>query len=697
MNVPLLLCSIFTASALSIFSVANAYELDSEGVPIPEEMNFEFVKRQSPFNLSTILTGSDRETALSTGVAMALKDWDDRICKPHYFNDGCRTGGHRFEISEPTIEPTSTHDYLGTVTNYHTWTLEFEYTKYTFGSQVTSTASMDGWFRAFYVCPSILRAAVKFSHYTADGGLEYVGPPWCAVPYNTGFCPAGYVYDQYATTNKCIMQCASGSNWNATLRRCEQEPVEETCKTQSNNPIDFISGRKYRAEEVITVGGRNPFSLVYFYDSKNGSVGTATGTITRYIDSSRSIDDSVAELPMQTYQEDYNDQGLFAADPTVLQGQYYGYMHDKWRHNFDDVLQIRGGTYILHTADGKQLSFESYGFHKSYSRIKFGVLPSGKEDFAGYEVLNNQDNTSKRFDESGRLRKIVRGDDDILTLTYEGSSLRSIHNSEGARIEFTEYSPLLVNSYYSFTESLKDYPTKVSTSDGRHVAIEWGTADKTKTRTSYLISKISRPYIDEAKASREFSYEAYARLLQDIHDVNEITNQRNLYAHFEYDGYRRAVVSELSGGYERVEVDYSSEDERIVTNALGLATNYKFADFDGVRRLQSVSGAETSNCAPTNTTYTYYPNGTIESQVTNGVITHFTYNSRNLIEVKTEAAGTTDEKITKTCWHDTFVKPERIIEAKRVTKFQYHSDGKVKATAIEARTPNNENCLTDGF
>lgn len=679
---------------------ANAYELNEEGIPIAEQTHFNFTRNTTggsveSYGHTNYTYGSDFQTELESGLAAVVKGWDVSACNPNTVYHGCRTGDYTYELVELT--PGDDHwelDAYGVYDEYE-WTLKFPYDwVHSYHPPVPSVHTERGWFRAYWSCPSpLVLGRERFLNADFDPPRwETRGPFVCEDSSNNGFCPAGYRYDPNASTNKCTVQCAPGSIWNPTLKQCEQELKEESCRTQSKNPIDFFSGRKYRTEKVVSVGVRQPFELNYLYDSKNGAVGTSAGTILKYPDSSAPVDDAVPELAVKAYGEEYSKEGFSKLDPTVLQGQYYGYMHDYWRHNFDDVLQIRSGTYILHTADGKQLSFQGYGVHRSHSQLKLDILLSGAESFSGYEVSDYSKGTKKRFDQSGRLRKVLRGSNDVLTLTYNQNRLQSIHNSEGASLEFSEYSALHEDSIYSFSESMREYPTKISTSDGRHVAVEWGYSDKSPTRTSHLITKITRPFVSDVESSREFGYDHWYRLLSDIYDIDEITNQRSLYAHFEYDGQKRAVVSELGGGFERVGIDYSSLDERVVTNANGLSTTYQFANFEGVRRLQSISGGETANCAPTNTIYTYYPSGSVETQVTNGVTTHFIYNSRNLVEIKTEAFGTPSAITTKTCWHDTLTKPERVIEAKRVTKFQYYANGDLKSQAVEARTSNNENC-----
>lgn len=671
----MLAISVFTSSQLSY-----SYDLDANGYPIPKETAWDFNHDEGYYGSDDFtnwayyghVSGSDLQSELASGLAAVIVKWNSIGCNSRY--QSCLSGPISSEITGPDLFLTVP------AVNKYWWTAKFLLTETINGVETTKTEDKRGHVNAYMGCPDPWRSTVS-------------DRPVCALFSGSGFCPAGYQYHGSAIGDKCIAQCASGYIWNPTLKQCEQELKEESCQTKSKHPIDFFSGRKYRSEKIVTVGLRNPFSLIYYYDSKLANISTSAGTIKNYVDLNAPIDATAPQGAVGSYPEQYNKQGFLFSDATVLQGQYYGYIHDYWRHNFDEVLQIRGGTYILHTPDGKQLSFEGFGMHKSYNKMQLSPLLFGEEEFSGYAIYDSLSDTKKVFDESGRLRKIVQGKiNDVITLTYDQDRLKSVRNMEGATIEFSGYSILVEDSIYAYSGSTKAYPTTISTSDGRQVSVEWGYASRSQVRTSYLITRISRPFVSAQQASREFSYNQYRPLLIDIHEVDDAGGQRSLYAHFEYDDESRAIASELAGGYERVEVNYVSSDERIVTNAKGLATTYTLSSSEGVKRLQSVSGAETVNCAPTNTVYTYYPNGTIETKTTNGITTHFTYNSRSLVETKREAFGTPEEIVTKTCWHSTLNKPERIIEANRVTTFQYDADGRLKSRAIEPRELNNETC-----
>lgn len=455
--------------------------------------------------------------------------------------------------------------------------------------------------------------------------------------------------------------------------------------------IDFYSGKKYRSENVITAGVNKPFSLIYYYNSRLGAMNTSSGGV-RYLNVGETADSIVSKIPSAEYWQNYNKQGLLKADPNILQNQHYGSMHENWRHNYDDVLQIRNGKYLLHISDGKQLTFAALGWHETYKTLILSQLSDGQEIFNGYLLTDYRINEKKFFDDTGHLRKIVRGNGDILTIEYDEHRIKSITNSEGAKIIFDEYSSLTEDSIYAYNGSTKDYPKKIRTSDGRQADLEWNKSTTNIQKKSHWLTKITKPYIDAPELSREFTYQPFSHLLDGIYEIDVKKNTRVQYAKFEYDSNRRAILSELAGGAERISVNYQNDTTRLVKNALGLTTTYTFKSYNGVKRLESVSGDQTASCAPTNTIYTYYPNGSVETQTTNNISTHFTYNNRNLIETRTDAFGSPDEKITKTCWHEIFNKPERVIENRRVTRFRYYPDGMLKSKTIEARKSNNENC-----
>lgn len=155
-------------------------------------------------------------------------------------------------------------------------------------------------------------------------------------------------------------------------------------------------------------------------------------------------------------------------------------------------------------------------------------------------------------------------------------------------------------------------------------------------------------------------------------DIGDSENRKKL-LHFEYDDLGRATFSGLNGRPSD-SVAYVDADTRVVTNTLDKQATYKFADFNGVRRLQGVTGEPTQNCVSSEVSYEYDANGNVIRKTQNGQIVEYQYDSRNREISRTEAVGTADARIITTEYHPTMNQPVKISEPGLLTEMIYDSD-----------------------
>ena len=98
---------------------------------------------------------------------------------------------------------------------------------------------------------------------------------------------------------------------------------------------------------------------------------------------------------------------------------------------------------------------------------------------------------------------------------------------------------------------------------------------------------------------------------------------------------------------------YVDANTRVVTNALGKQATYTFADFDGVKRLQSLTGEPTQNCVSSEVSYEYDANGNVSRKTQNGQVTEYQYDGQNREISRTEAVSTVEARTITTEYHPT--------------------------------------------
>jgi uncharacterized protein RhaS with RHS repeats len=114
-----------------------------------------------------------------------------------------------------------------------------------------------------------------------------------------------------------------------------------------------------------------------------------------------------------------------------------------------------------------------------------------------------------------------------------------------------------------------------------------------------------------------------------------------------------------------------------------------------VRRVYKVTGEPTANCVGANQAYTYTPQGWLETKTDwNGSVTKYTYDTFGRELTRTQALGTPDATTVQTCWHETHNQPARIIEATRITLFDYTATGQLKSQTIKPRPAGTVDCTT---
>jgi YD repeat-containing protein len=491
-------------------------------------------------------------------------------------------------------------------------------------------------------------------------------------------CPTPY--ELSLASGLCEAHCVNGEAWDPNAERCIPPLEEQRCETQSASPIDFIEGRKYRAESVLNSGSRYPFSLTYFFNNQRNQEKSPVGLRVAAVTGDRHL--AATKLPMTAseYQALYTNRGVPIGGTVYSASQHYGSIDQYWRHNFDEILQIHGNQYLYQPAKGHEVAFAGFGASAAYPHVRLQALASGEETFAGYKLTDNKTREIREFDSNGRLIKIERSPRDILVMTYDSQNrLERVTNSEGAYIQLA-YQNLVTDSIYSTTSVSHSYPISATNNRGESAQITWGNSYQGKTGKFHLITRITEATSGEARSARVFEYNdaRWPASITDQYFVADIANagNRKKTLHFEYDTSGRAVFSGLNGRSSD-SVAYEDANTRVVTNAHGKQATYTFADFDGVKRLQSVTGEPTQNCVSSEVSYEYDAEGNITRKTQNGRVTTYQYDSQNRETSRTEALGTPQARTITIEYHSILNKPVRIIEPGLTVEMTYDAEGRL--------------------
>lgn len=511
---------------------------------------------------------------------------------------------------------------------------------------------------------------------------------WCVSKgYEKLICPQPYTFNEDKVL--CEAYCVEGDIWNSMSEVCEPPPQEQNCKTQGKSPIDFIEGRKYRYEPVLTSGVRYPFFLTYYFNNQRSQEKSPVGSKVAVVNGDRYLAATKPPMTASEYQALYTNRGVPKGGTVYRESQHYGSVDQYWRHNFDDVLLVRGNQFLYQSAKGEEIVFNGLGSSAAYSSLVLESLASGEEAFSGYKLTNRRSREVRKFDKNGRLIKLERSPHDVLILTYDNQDrLDRITNSEGAYIELA-YQDLVTGSVYSISSTVHSYPVSVTNDRGESSQISWGKSYQGKTETFHLITQITEASTGAAQSARTFEYNdtRWPASITDQYVVADIGNSTNKQPalHFEYDDLGRAIFSGLSGRASDT-VTYVDANTRVVTNTLGKQATYTFADFEGVKRLQSVTGEPTQNCVSSEVSYEYDANGNLSRKTQNGQMTEYQYDSQNREISRTEAAGTPEARTVTTEYHPTLSLPVRIVEPGRVEVMTYDGSGRLLSKNIQPTT-----------
>jgi RHS repeat-associated protein len=370
--------------------------------------------------------------------------------------------------------------------------------------------------------------------------------------------------------------------------------------------------------DPIRLGNGNKFEAVTDYST----AGANTLSFTRY----------------------YNSLGDQATDAVML-----GF---NWRSTYDRYLRVSGSV-IAEREDGQELIFTLNG----RNWISDGDVDLKLTESNSVWTLTNSDDSVETYNSGGLLTSVQGRDGYRQTLQYNGGNqLESVSDSFGRTLRFAYQGNLLQT---------------VTTPDG--LVLTYG-YNSSGVQPGVLDRLASVTYSTTPQTSQSYLYEdaTVPFALTGIIDENG-----SRFATWTYDSSGRATSSQHAGGDDLTTVFYNDTDgSRIVTNALGAATVYKFTTLQGVPKVTEIDRLATETVPAAFMTQTYDGNGYLANSTDwNTNLTTVSNDYRGLLLTNKEAVGTSQARITTNAYLANFHLPVRSAAPRDITTFTYDTNG----------------------
>ncbi|MEO7576995.1 MAG: RHS repeat-associated core domain-containing protein, partial [Massilia sp.] len=257
-------------------------------------------------------------------------------------------------------------------------------------------------------------------------------------------------------------------------------------------------------------------------------------------------------------------------------------------------------------------------------------------------------------------------------------------------------SGLALRSYgYSPAGMFAPQLIKVTNAVGQSVQLNWGdnnlvssvidpagNAWRYEYNASGMLSKMTAP--GDNPTVREYHYENADPTL-----LTGITMGGRRYSTYTYCGDRRVQTSALAGEEEKDSFVYGDKTTT-VTDAMGQAATYRFADINGELKVISVERTGTSTCALANAFTTYDANGYLASRRDwNGNLTAYQFDANGRLLRTTIAQGSVNAVSTENTWIDEHVTETVLKDARNIAYAKigatYHTSGRESGRVAEVR------------
>lgn len=152
-----------------------------------------------------------------------------------------------------------------------------------------------------------------------------------------------------------------------------------------------------------------------------------------------------------------------------------------------------------------------------------------------------------------------------------------------------------------------------------------------------------------------------------------------------YDAQNRATSSSMPLSAGKVTVAYNNDGTVTVRNSLGQAVSYEYQLVNGGQRISAIHGTAVAGCPAANSTFTYTAGGQMATQINAvGEETAFAYDTRGRETSRTEARGTSDERVTTTSWDGMSFRPKTLTTSDRQISYSYDPQGRLLSTTTHS-------------
>lgn len=465
-------------------------------------------------------------------------------------------------------------------------------------------------------------------------------------------CQAPTEYNE--ETNLCEVRCPVDKPWDDQARACLEPPGPNDCSTRAGNPIDFLGGQKIQKELVFQFSGKSGLAFSWLYNSFTGKIKSGagysvpenySGPTVLHTESPINADKDIVDLPLDM----------------AWRGWYTGDASSNWRNSHSYFV----GEYTLPGGGTRLIAYRPNGFDIHFIKQGSEYVALGHMDWRLSAITGNdgarigwilkKGDVTETYGEKGEVKKIEKTNGYEYVYKYSNQKLIKISDNYG--------------NYFDLNYSNEEL-TSISANGGGSYSFQYDEGKR--------LSAISYP--GEEGGVRAFLYEddGFPNALTAIVDESG-----NIISSFAYDNQGRAIHTEHAGGSESVDIEYVDADTRKVTNALGKSTIYYFTNVNGGKRISSVSGEPSANCAASSKNYTYDDNGFVASETDwEGNVTIYARDHLGRELSRTEAAGTSEARIFLTEWHADFNRPAKITTPQSITEYSYDNAGRLLGKSV---------------